>query len=105
MGYDNRQSLGEKETGARAALPIWMDFMRAAIASKPNEQFPTAGAPKKVLDVAVSKAGTVVTPPKPSESRDSDEDEPETPKTDVPKQSAPAAAPSGTSAKPTGDTN
>jgi len=105
MGYDNRQSLGEKETGARAALPIWMDFMRAAIASKPNEQFPTAGAPKKVLDVAVSKAGTVATPPKPSESKDSDEDEPETPKTDVPKQSAPAAAPSGTSAKPTGDTN
>jgi len=24
VGYDSRQSLGEKETGAKAALPIWM---------------------------------------------------------------------------------
>lgn len=41
VGYDNQQSLGSKETGARAALPIWMDFMRAAIAQNPNEQFPS----------------------------------------------------------------
>jgi penicillin-binding protein 1A len=39
VGFDSRESLGEKETGARAALPIWMTFMRAAIAAKPNEQF------------------------------------------------------------------
>jgi penicillin-binding protein 1A len=41
VGYDNQQSLGTKETGARAALPIWIDFMRAAIAQSPNEQFPS----------------------------------------------------------------
>ncbi len=40
MGYDNRQSLGEKETGAKAALPIWIDFMKVAIAGKPGETFP-----------------------------------------------------------------
>ena len=40
VGYDSRQSLGEKETGARAALPIWMDIMKAAIAGKDDEQFP-----------------------------------------------------------------
>jgi penicillin-binding protein 1A len=40
VGYDDRQSLGEKETGARAALPIWTDFMQAAIAGKPDEAFP-----------------------------------------------------------------
>jgi penicillin-binding protein 1A len=39
-GYDNRRSLGDKETGARVALPIWMDFMKAAIAQKPDEKFP-----------------------------------------------------------------
>jgi penicillin-binding protein 1A len=39
VGYDSRESLGEKETGARAALPIWMDFMRAAIAGKDDEEF------------------------------------------------------------------
>jgi penicillin-binding protein 1A len=40
VGYDGRQSLGDKETGAKAALPIWMDFMKQAIADKPDEQFP-----------------------------------------------------------------
>ncbi len=40
VGYDSRESLGNKETGARAALPIWIDFMRAAIAGKDDEQFP-----------------------------------------------------------------
>jgi penicillin-binding protein 1A len=40
VGYDTRESLGNKETGAVAALPIWMNFMRAAIAGKPDEQFP-----------------------------------------------------------------
>jgi penicillin-binding protein 1A len=39
VGFDSRQSLGEKETGAKAALPIWMTFMKQAIAGKDNEQF------------------------------------------------------------------
>ena len=39
VGYDNRESLGEKETGARAALPIWINFMKAAIAGKDEERF------------------------------------------------------------------
>src|SRR5271168_465547 len=39
VGFDSRQSLGEKETGARAALPIWMTIMKQAIAGKDNEQF------------------------------------------------------------------
>ena len=40
VGYDSRHSLGDKETGARAALPIWMTLMRSATAGKPNETFP-----------------------------------------------------------------
>lgn len=40
VGYDSRQSLGPKETGARAALPIWMDVMKVAIAEHPDEKFP-----------------------------------------------------------------
>jgi penicillin-binding protein 1A len=39
VGFDSRQSLGDKETGAKAALPIWIDFMRAAIQGKDDEQF------------------------------------------------------------------
>jgi penicillin-binding protein 1A len=34
IGYDEKKSLGEKETGARAALPIWMQFMNIALAGK-----------------------------------------------------------------------
>lgn len=39
-GYDDRESLGDRETGARVALPIWTEFMKAAIADAPNEAFP-----------------------------------------------------------------
>lgn len=40
VGYDDQQSLGDKETGARVALPIWTSFMKAAIADHPDETFP-----------------------------------------------------------------
>jgi penicillin-binding protein 1A len=43
VGYDNRESLGEKETGAKVALPIWMDFMKAAVAGKESETFSAEG--------------------------------------------------------------
>jgi penicillin-binding protein 1A len=65
VGFDNRQSLGEKETGARAALPIWMEFMRAAIADKPNEAFATGGAPQRPLNVQPGQPGAAALPPKP----------------------------------------
>lgn len=42
-GYDNRHSLGDKETGARVALPIWMEFMKVAISGNPDRQFPGEG--------------------------------------------------------------
>jgi penicillin-binding protein 1A len=35
VGFDERQSLGRYETGGRAALPIWMDFMGEALAGRP----------------------------------------------------------------------
>ena len=34
VGYDEKKSLGSGETGARAALPVWMDFMKVALAGK-----------------------------------------------------------------------
>jgi penicillin-binding protein 1A len=54
VGFDSRQSLGEKETGARAALPIWMTFMKAAIAGKPDEQFPGNGPDSQMLNAAAA---------------------------------------------------
>ena len=54
VGYDNNQSLGEKETGARTALPIWMNVMRAAIAGKDNEEF-LSDQPKNTMQQASVK--------------------------------------------------
>ena len=31
VGFDNSRPLGDKETGARAALPMWIDYMRGAL--------------------------------------------------------------------------
>jgi len=39
VGFDEKKSLGSKETGAHAALPIWMNFMSAAMAGKDPGQF------------------------------------------------------------------
>ena len=39
VGYDEKKTLGAGETGARAALPIWMDFMKVAMAGKEAESF------------------------------------------------------------------
>ena len=40
VGYDNATaSLGDRETGARAALPIWISVMAKALAGKPVEDF------------------------------------------------------------------
>ena len=46
IGFDEKKSLGAKESGAHAALPIWMDFMKAALAGKdPGEFQPLSGVP------------------------------------------------------------
>jgi len=40
VGFDDKQiSLGKKETGARAALPIWLEFMQGATAGTPAMDF------------------------------------------------------------------
>lgn len=54
VGYDNRNSLGDRETGARVALPVWRQFMQTVIAgSPPGEKFPGESAtPGPVLQRA-----------------------------------------------------
>jgi penicillin-binding protein 1A len=42
MGFDEKKTLGAKETGAHAALPIWMNFMSVALAGKDPGQFAPA---------------------------------------------------------------
>ncbi|MEO5327726.1 MAG: PBP1A family penicillin-binding protein [Magnetococcus sp. THC-1_WYH] len=40
VGFDDYSVLGHAETGAMAALPIWMDFMSAALKDQPKIDFP-----------------------------------------------------------------
>ncbi|MFC6644512.1 penicillin-binding protein 1A [Granulicella cerasi] len=89
VGFDNpSQTLGDKETGARAALPAWIDFMKVATASVPNEQFARYDAPKKQLDVQVTPNATSApaAPKKPAEADDDSDDSDD----DTPKPAAPA---------------
>jgi penicillin-binding protein 1A len=66
VGYDSRESLGNKETGAVTALPIWINFMRAAIAGKDDEKFPSddGSAPLSRASLSItSPSRTNIVPP------------------------------------------
>jgi penicillin-binding protein 1A len=39
VGRDLGGTMGDKETGSRAALPIWIDFMEAALSDGPHQYF------------------------------------------------------------------
>jgi penicillin-binding protein 1A len=36
VGFDNQRSMGNRETGGRAALPMWIEFMRKALEGRPE---------------------------------------------------------------------
>ncbi|MBC7455803.1 MAG: PBP1A family penicillin-binding protein [Massilia sp.] len=38
MGYDEPKSLGGREFGATLAMPIWIDYMRTALARRPEQE-------------------------------------------------------------------
>jgi penicillin-binding protein 1A len=77
VGLDRRESLGWHETGSRAAIPIWLPFMAAAVEGRPASVFPVPPgvvfakidpgrgvlAPAESLDavVEVFREGTVPT--------------------------------------------
>jgi len=54
IGYDEKKFLGAKESGARAALPIWMDFMKVALEGKDSGEFqppePTPNSAPRAVD-------------------------------------------------------
>jgi penicillin-binding protein 1A len=70
VGYDDKSvSLGKPETGAVAALPIWLEFMQGALAGKTVEAFPNVVPLEKV---ALTKSVVVDTPDSaPTESGES----------------------------------
>lgn len=50
VGFDNYTPLGRREFGGTAALPIWIDYMRAALKGSPDQQWPL---PPGVVNVRI----------------------------------------------------
>jgi penicillin-binding protein 1A len=48
VGMDDATPLGPGETGAKAALPIWMDFIAAAIQGQPQQYFDIPAGVRKI---------------------------------------------------------
>jgi len=60
VGYDDKSvSLGKPETGAVAALPIWLEFMQGALDGKPIQAFQNVESLDKI---ALTKSVKVDTP-------------------------------------------
>jgi penicillin-binding protein 1A len=63
IGNDEKKSLGSQEQGALAALPIWMEFMKAYIDGRPDKDDPPSfEAPGNIVFLAVDKATGAVLP-------------------------------------------
>ncbi len=54
VGFDQPRSMGLHEAGSRAAAPIWVDFMKNAVANLPTEQFPQ---PPGIITVKIHQSG------------------------------------------------
>lgn len=50
VGFDNPRPLGNSETGAGAALPMWIDYMREALRDKPEH---TMAQPEGMVSVRI----------------------------------------------------
>jgi penicillin-binding protein 1A len=57
VGHDDRKALGPAETGAMAALPIWIDVMKAYIEKRGDRQNPpTFEAPGNIVFVNIDRS-------------------------------------------------
>ena len=89
VGYDDKQiSLGKKETGARAALPIWLEFMQNGLAGMPVLDFQNVVPLEQQVGDHVIHVDTPDTAPT--------EDEPRAPKERPPTVPPPAKTAAGT---------
>jgi len=60
IGYDEQQSMGPRESGGRAALPMWVDYMRVALEGVPEDnEFQPEGIATVRID---RKTGKLATP-------------------------------------------
>ncbi len=60
VGFDDNKKLGRGEAGAKAALPIWIDFMAKALTDRPAKDFPQ---PPGVTIMRIDPATGLLAPP------------------------------------------
>lgn len=65
VGFDGQKSIGHNETGAKAALPIWLSFMKEAIKEYPDTDF---SIPPGVTFASIDPATGKLAPPNASNS-------------------------------------
>ncbi|MBI3406573.1 MAG: penicillin-binding protein, partial [Acidobacteria bacterium] len=83
VGFDdNSVKLGKKETGSRAALPIWLEVMKAAHEGKPVEEFPNV---EPLSKQALTRSVRVDTPDTVPTEEEEKPEKPAPPKTPPPK--------------------
>ena len=64
VGQDEKRTLGDGEEGARAALPIWIEFMRTHIGERVDA--PTFRTPSNIVFLSVDRmTGNIVAPSSP----------------------------------------
>ena len=56
VGFDEKKSLGRGETGTTAALPIWIDVMKARLDLRGRDPRPDFPAPGNIVVVSVDKS-------------------------------------------------
>ncbi len=115
VGFDDHRTLGNKEEGARVALPIWLDFMEHALKDKPVQDFvhsPLLTSPDQVTEIlasaspehllapvsATAPAATVSAPAPQAAPLSAPSEAPKKPVPAAPK-AAPASTPSNSAAK------
>ncbi len=123
VGFDDHRTLGEKEEGARVALPIWLDFMGQIAKDTPAQDFPHSplltspeqvkeiladSAPERILAVTAPAPPSASTAPvaaapaasQPTPPATPAGGSPEPPKKEVAAPKAPATPPAAPAAAP-----
>lgn len=60
VGYNNPTKMGARESGGRAALPMWIDFMKVALEGEPERRFPM---PQGIASVRINPESGLRTSP------------------------------------------
>jgi penicillin-binding protein 1A len=59
IGFDEKKTLGNRESGAVAALPIWIECLREILKDKPRESFPSVVPTDQISDEVTGSAPPV----------------------------------------------